>query len=72
MWHQSIEEDLFDRDTGLQKPHIAGLADLAASALKSRSANMAEWSAVMPRRKCDDKSKKRYISRFLSNSLIVK
>ena len=65
-----IEEDLSDRDTGLQKPHISGMADLCASVLATRSANTAEWSAVMPRKDCDEKSRERYISRFLSNKLI--
>jgi hypothetical protein len=65
-----IEEDLFDRNTKLQKPHIKGLADLAASALATRSSNTAEWSSVVPRKECDDKSKERYISRFLANSMI--
>ena len=27
-----IEDDLQDRDTGLHKPHVKGLADLAAGA----------------------------------------
>jgi hypothetical protein len=65
-----IEEDLFDRNTKLQKPHIKGLADLVASALATRSSNTAEWSSVAPRKECDDKSKERYISRFLANSMI--
>jgi hypothetical protein len=65
-----IEDDLSDRDTGLRKQHVEGLADLAACALANRSANTAEWQAVLPRRTGDEKSKERYISRFLSNSLI--
>lgn len=65
-----IQEDLAGRQTGLQKPHIAGLADLAASVLTCRSVNTAEWQAVLPRQDCDDKSKERYISRFLANRLI--
>lgn len=65
-----IEDDLSDRDTGLRKQHIEGLADLAACALSCRSANTAEWQAVLPRRVEDDKSKERYISRVLGNGLI--
>lgn len=65
-----IEEDLADRETGLQKPHIAGMADLCASVLATRSSNTAEWASVMPRKDCDEKSRERYISRFLSNKLI--
>jgi hypothetical protein len=65
-----IEDDLSDRETGLRKPHVEGLADLASCALASRGANTAEWQAVLPRRTGDEKSKERYISRFLSNSLI--
>jgi hypothetical protein len=65
-----MEEDLRDRETGLNKPHVEGLADLAASALSCRSANTAEWQAAMPRRVGDEKSKERYVSRFLGNRLI--
>jgi hypothetical protein len=65
-----IERDLADRETGLQKPHVSALADLCASALATRSVNSSEWIAVMPRKECDEKSKERYISRFLSNKLI--
>lgn len=64
-----IEDDLIDRDTSLHKPHVKSLADLAASVLTCRNANTAEWISVLPR-KSDYKSKERYISRFLSNSLI--
>jgi hypothetical protein len=64
-----IEGDLKDRATHLQKPHIKGLADLAACALSCRNANTAEWMSILPR-KTDEKSKERFISRFLSNSLI--
>lgn len=65
----AIEEDLEDRDTGLEKPQRAALADLAASVLACRNVNTAEWAAILPR-KIQEKSKERYISRFLSNSLI--
>ena len=65
-----VEEDLRDRDTGLQKPHIPGLADLVACALSTRCANTAEWIAVLPRKVGQAKSKERYVSRFLSNRLI--
>lgn len=65
-----VEQDLFDRDMGLRRQHVEGLADVVACALSCRSANTAEWQAVLPRRTCDDKSKERYISRLLSNDLI--
>lgn len=65
-----IEEDLAGRETGLQKPHISGMADICASVLATRSANTAEWSSVVPREHCDEKSRERYISRFLANKLI--
>jgi hypothetical protein len=65
-----IEKDLEDRETGLQKPHIKGLADLCATALASRSSNTAEWMALLPRSHCEEKSRERYISRFLANELI--
>jgi hypothetical protein len=68
---QSILSDLQSRETGLQKPHSSGLADLAATILSCRTVNTAEWISVMPRENCQEKSCERYISRFLSNSLIV-
>jgi Transposase DDE domain len=66
----TIENDLMSRDISLHKPHIEGLADLSACALSCRNANTSEWKAMLPR-KSDDKSKERYISRFLSNKLIL-
>ena len=65
-----IEDDLAGRDTGLHKPHINALADLASCVLACRSANTSEWMAILPRMTQDDKSKERFISRFLSNKLI--
>ena len=64
-----IEEDLKDRVTGLQKSHISGLADLSASVLATRNVNTGEWISIIPRH-ADEKSRERYISRFLSNKLI--
>jgi Transposase DDE domain len=65
-----VEDDLYERGTGLRKPHLEGLADVIACALSCRSANTAEWQAVLPRRHVDDKSKERYVSRLLANPLI--
>ena len=65
-----IEKDLEGRNTGLQKPHVKGLSDLCATVLASRNSNTAEWIALIPRTKCDEKSRERYISRFLANKLI--
>ena len=65
-----IEKDLEARNTGLQKPHVKGLSDLCATVLASRNSNTAEWIALIPRTKCDEKSRERYISRFLANKLI--
>jgi len=65
-----IEDDLSDRDTGLHKPHLKGLADLASAALVCRSVNSSDWIEVLPRDGCDAKSRERYISRWLSNGLI--
>ena len=64
-----IEEDLRDRDTGLQKPHISAIADICSSVLATKSANTSEWISVLPRA-IDQKSKERYINRALSNELI--
>lgn len=65
-----IEDDLFERSTGLHKPHVKGLADLVACVLSCRSANTAQWQAILPRKTGDFKSKERYINRLLSNPLI--
>src|SRR5271154_1546001 len=65
-----IEDDLVDRDTGLQKPHIKGLADLAASMLACRSVNTSELLSVLPRHTKDAESRYRYIHRWLKNPLI--
>ncbi len=65
-----IEDDLSGRDIGLHKPHINALADLASCVLACRNANTSEWIAILPRKTEDDKSKERFISRFLSNKLI--
>ncbi len=46
------------------------MADLTACALACRSANTAEWQAVLPRTKCHEASKEHYISRFLANGMI--
>lgn len=65
-----IEDDLSGRDTGLHKPHINALADLASCVLACRNVNTSEWIAILPRKTQDDKSKERFISRLLSNKLI--
>lgn len=65
-----IADDLADRGTGLRKTQVEGLADCAAAALASRSANGAEWQNVLPRQTGDPKSKERYVSRLLANRLI--
>ena len=65
-----LEKDLCGRETGLQKPHITGLADIAASVLACRNVNSSEWAAILPRRNCDTASKERYIRRFVSNKMI--
>jgi len=65
-----IEDDLSDRETGLHKPHIKGLADLTAALLACRSVNSSEWIAVLPRQTRDIDSRYRYIHRWLANPLI--
>ena len=65
-----IEDDLAGRDTGLHKPHVNALADLASCVLACRNANTSEWIAILPHKTQDDKYKERFISRFLSNKLI--
>lgn len=65
-----IEEDLRDRETGLYKAHISGIADLAACVLACRSVNSGDWIGVLPRKTGEEQSKERYIHRVLSNPLI--
>lgn len=65
-----IEDDLSGRDTGLHKPHINALADLASCVLGCRNANTSEWIAILPRKTKNDHYKERFISRFLANKLI--
>jgi hypothetical protein len=65
-----IEDDLLGRATGLHKPHIKGLADLAASMLACRSVNTSELLSVLPRKTKEAESRYRYIHRWLKNPLI--
>lgn len=66
----AIERDLRDRETGLQVPHIKGLADFAASVLQCRSVNTSEIAAVLPRAVKNDDSRYRMINRWLKNPMI--
>ena len=67
---KAIEKDLKLRVTGLQKPHISALSDLAACVLTCRNVNSSEWMTILPRQTGDHKSKERFISRVLSNQQI--
>jgi hypothetical protein len=67
---KAIEADLRERKTGLQKPHIPALADLAACALTTRSVNSCEWIVQLPRKECNREAKERYIMRFLANAMV--
>ncbi len=58
------------RDTGLHKPHISGLSDLAASVLSCHSVNTSELASVLPRDVRSDEERYRYINRLLSNPRI--
>ncbi len=66
----AIERDLRVRATGLQLPHIKGLADFAASVLQCRSVNTSEIAAVLPRAVKNDDSRYRMINRWLQNPMI--
>jgi hypothetical protein len=67
---EAIEKDLINRKCNIHKPHIKGLADLSACVLTCRSANTAEWQAILPRSQCSEKAKEHYVSRLLANNLI--
>ena len=43
---------------------------MCATALASRNSHTAEWIALLPRTSCEEKSRERYVSRFLANALI--
>lgn len=65
-----IESDMSSRDTGLHKPHITGLSDLAASVLSCHSVNTSELASILPRAVKSDEERYRYINRLLSNPRI--
>jgi len=65
-----IESDLRGRSIKLYSPLKSSLSDLVATVLTCRSCNSGDWKAVMPRANCDEKSKERFISRFLSNKQV--
>ena len=65
-----IEDDLLDRETGLSKPQLIGLADLAASMITCRDVNTSELATVLPRSVKSDEERYRYINRWLSNPRI--
>lgn len=65
-----IEEDLEQRDMGLEKPHIKGLSDIAASILAVRNVNTSELASVLPRDVKSDEERYRYIQRWLANQRI--
>lgn len=68
---EKIADDLDDRETGLSKPQLYGLADLTASVLASRSVNTSELAMVLPRTCANVEDRYRYINRWLSNSKII-
>ena len=61
----TIEQDLRVRETGLQVPHIKGLADLAASVLQCWSLNTGKIAAILSRAVKNDDSRYQMISRWL-------
>jgi len=67
---KEITRDMANRNTGLIKAHVEGLADCAAVVLTCQSVNTSEWRGILPRTTGDEKSKERYISRLLSHERI--
>ncbi len=65
-----IEADRSSRDTGLYKPHISGLSDLAASVPSCHGVNTSELASVLPREVRSDEERYRYIGRPLSDPRI--
>ena len=58
------------QDTGLHKPHISGVSDLAASVLSCHSVNTSELASVLPREVRSDEGRYRYIDCPLSDPRI--
>jgi Transposase DDE domain len=65
-----IEADLMERCPWMRKEHRAGISDLVACSLQTRSANTAEWKVVLPRTTANEASKEKYIHRVLANKRI--
>ncbi len=65
-----INDDLEGRDTGLSKPQAAGLADIAAAVIVTRSINTSELANILPREVKSDEERYRFINRWLSNKHI--
>jgi hypothetical protein len=65
-----LEADLIARGCVRHRGHAIALADCAASAIVTQSANTGQWQRVLPRQTGKDQSKERYIGRLLGNWLI--
>ena len=67
---KKITEDLNKRETGLSKPQLIGLADIAGSVLAAKSVNTSEIASLLPRTCKNVEDRYRYINRWLSNEKI--
>lgn len=66
----AIASDLRKRKTGLQRPHVRSLANLAACMLECRSVNTSELLELLPRLTEKKESRYRFINCWLKNALI--
>jgi len=67
---EKIIDDMDERETGLSKPQLVGLADITASVLATRSVNTSELAMVLPRTCANVEDRYRYINRWLANTRI--
>lgn len=68
--YEQIKSDLEKRDTGLQKPHIKGIATIVSSLLVSRSPNLMMIGEMLNRNIVNIQDRYQYVRRFLKNQLI--
>jgi hypothetical protein len=66
---EKIEKDFLEKNPKTDKRIARNIGDFVYVVLLTRSVNTSEWMAVLPR-KSKEKSKERYISRFLKSKIL--
>lgn len=67
---ESILADIEKRDTGLQKPHNKGIANLVSSVLINRTPNLMILGSSIDRNISNDQDRYQYARRVISNDMI--